>query len=116
MFLSLRFVCNYTTILYFQNKDKKSRRIETIFFLSLAAAGESASMPSTPIDITAIGRAIPGWIWKGGAHGAPPGFYFLSRYKNVTICPRVQLLFGLKVVSLVPFVIPFVTAQQTALS
>lgn len=45
-----------------------------------------------------------------------PVFYCISRYRNVTICPRVQLMSGLKVVSLVPFVIPFVTAQQTALS
>ena len=47
---------------------------------------------------------------------APQVFSRISRYRNVTICPRVQVFSGLNVVSLVPFVIPFVTAQRTALS
>ena len=40
--------------------------------------------------------------------------YVLSRYRNVTIWPRVQGLPGLNVVALVPLVISFFTAQSTA--
>ena len=36
------------------------------------------------------------------------------RYKNVTICARVQEADGENVVALVPLVIPFATAQRTA--
>lgn len=37
-----------------------------------------------------------------------------SRWRNVTICPRVQGAAGLNLVLEVPLVIPWATAQQTA--
>ena len=40
--------------------------------------------------------------------------YFMSLYRNVTICPRVQGLSGLNVLALVPLVMFFDTAQSTA--
>ena len=40
----------------------------------------------------------------------------LARYRKVTICPRVQSLMGLNVVSLVPVVIFYCTAHWTALA
>ena len=40
--------------------------------------------------------------------------YAKSRYRNVTICARVQVSFGLNVVALVPFVTFPATAQKTA--
>ena len=40
--------------------------------------------------------------------------YLLALYRNVTICPRVQVLSGEKVVAEVPEVMPFSTAQLTA--
>ena len=39
-----------------------------------------------------------------------------ARHRNVTICARVQDASGLKVVSEVPEVMPFSTAQATASS
>ena len=41
-------------------------------------------------------------------------FVWARRYRKVTICPRVQVSSGLNVVPLVPFVMPFSTAQRTA--
>ena len=38
-----------------------------------------------------------------------------ARHKKVTICARVQSLLGLKVVALVPPVMPFSAAHRTAL-
>ena len=40
----------------------------------------------------------------------------VARYRKVTTWPLVQVASGLKVVSEVPFVIPFSTAQATAFS
>lgn len=37
-----------------------------------------------------------------------------ERYRNVTICPRVQGAYGEKLVLLVPFVMPRSTAHCTA--
>ena len=37
-----------------------------------------------------------------------------ARYRNATICARVQTALGLKVVSVVPLVIPFSTAHSIA--
>ena len=49
----------------------------------------------------------------------PTGFFVpysspRQRYRKVTIWARVQLVLGLKVVSLVPLVTPFSTAHWTA--
>lgn len=38
----------------------------------------------------------------------------MARYRNITICPRVQALAGPNVVLLVPDVMPFASAQATA--
>ena len=40
-------------------------------------------------------------------------FYFISRYRNVTIWPLVQVISGEKWVLSVPFVIPLPTAHST---
>ena len=40
--------------------------------------------------------------------------YFMQRYRKVTIWARVQFALGLKVVAVVPAVIPFSTAHRTA--
>ena len=42
-------------------------------------------------------------------------YYFISRYRNVTIWPRVQGLSGENVFAVVPLVMFFDTAQRTAL-
>ena len=39
-----------------------------------------------------------------------------ARYRNVTICARVQFALGLKVVAVVPPVMPFPVAHRTALA
>ncbi len=41
-------------------------------------------------------------------------YFAIARYRNVTICPRVQMVSGLKVVALVPAVTPFSIAHATA--
>ena len=52
---------------------------------------------------------------KGSAYSAAASAAALAaRYRKVTIWPRVQVLSGEKVVSLVPLVTPFSTAQATA--
>ena len=42
-------------------------------------------------------------------------YYARSRYRNVTICPRLQSLNGPNSVELIPEVMPFSTAQATEL-
>ena len=50
----------------------------------------------------------------GAPRDATSAARLAARYRKVTICARVQGSFGLKVVSLVPVVMPSQAAQMTA--
>lgn len=54
-------------------------------------------------------KCLPPSIFMLGA-----GFYFMQRYRKLTICARVQEASGPKESAAMPLVMPFATAHRTA--
>ena len=84
-----------------------------------APAGTDAHirpLPPHPQNGIALTQRAPEPKPRGAVHLCAVLFYpFMARYRKVTIWPLVQVSSGAKVVGVVPLVIPFSTAQATAL-